>query len=305
MSMYINCSNSNNYIFRNIRQSRGIASKECATESHTVMQTKTSHHHFIKNAALLLLFLFSLSTMLLAQPFIADFEDSIEMQELGEVVVYSQPHTSIGLLSLPAISVTRSELERFSFATPADALQRQAGISLTRDGVWATSVNIRGLSRERILMLADGNRILTATDVSGGLSTVDLNSLARIEVIRGASSVIYGTGAMGGVVNFITERPTYTDNLQTRGRVGSGFNSVNHLWTNHAQFQISENRWFLSTNGSFRNAQNTQTPVGVLENSQFEDFSFGVQGGMLFGYSHEFLVNYQRYEARNVGISGG
>ena len=255
----------------------------------------------------LLLSLFSLTIMLHAQSLLVDFEAPVIKQELDEVVIYHQPLTSIGLLSFPVISVTRDELERFSFATPADALQQQAGISLTRDGIWATSVNIRGLSRERVLMLVDGNRLLTATDISGGLSTVDLNSLSHIEVIRGAASVIYGTGAMGGVVNFVTERPRYNGgySLRTNGRAGTGFNSVNNLWTNHAQLQVSRLNRFLSVSGSYRTAQNTMTPVGVLENSQFEDFSLGIQGGMLLSNSRELLVNYQRFEARNVGISGG
>lgn len=253
-----------------------------------------------------LFFLLFLSVQLSAQTLIASMEDTIPMQEIREVSVYSSKKpVEVALLSLPVVSIHKSELETPSFFTPADALQRKASISLTRDGIWATSVNIRGLSKEQILILADGERIQAATDISAALSAIDMNSLEQIEVIKGAGAVLYGTGAMGGVVNFITERPSYTDSFEVHGRAGTGFNTVNNLWTSHAKVQISENNWYLAATGSYRNANNTETPGGTLENSQFKDWSFGVRGGMTYGDSQELLVNYQNYGAANVGLSGG
>ncbi len=255
---------------------------------------------------LLILSLVFFSIGLNAQSLISGIEDSIPIQQIQEVNIYSyHKNSEIALLTLPVISITKNELELPSFFTPADALQKRAGISLTRDGIWATSVNIRGLSREHILILADGERIQTATDISAALSTIDLNSLERIDVIKGAASVLYGTGAMGGVVNFITERPSYTSGFEVHGRAGTGFNTVNNLWTSHAGIQVSDNNWYLAANGSYRTADDTKTPGGKLENSQFEDWAFGVQGGMTYDDSQEFLINYQHYEADNVGIPGG
>ena len=263
-----------------------------------------------KLKTLSLLFLLSLSAnMLTAHNPPPDEERINEFISRMEILMLPELHNE--LLSLPVTMVAGSV-----FATPADVLQRQAGISLVRDGIWASSVSIRGLSGERILILADGNRLSTA-DVSGALSTFNMDNLSHIEVIRGSATVIYGTGAMGGVVNFISPRVRHMnwwnarDNVVTGGRIGTGFSSVNNLWANHAQFHVSDNNWFLSVNGSYRTAQNTQTPIGVLENSQFEDWSFGVQAGMRIdvdGLGHvwqELLVNYQRYEAQNVGIFGG
>jgi len=248
-----------------------------------------------------------LSVNLSAQTLISNIEDTVKTQEIREISIYSSKKTpKTSLLTLPAVSVTKNELEASPFFTPADALQRKAGISLTRDGLWATSVSIRGLSKERMLILADGERIQTATDIAAALSTIDLNSLERIEVIKGAGSVLYGTGAMGGVVNFVTEHPLYTPDREIHGRAGTGFNTVNKLWTNHAKVQLSENNWYLAVNGSYRMAQNTETPEGRIDNSQFNDASFGLQGGMTYDdNSQELIVNYQHYEAWNVGLPGG
>jgi hemoglobin/transferrin/lactoferrin receptor protein len=228
--------------------------------------------------------------------------DSIKNKEIKEIVIFGDLPK---IFALPMVVVDSTALQSSSFQTPAEALQRGTGISLSRDGVWATSVNVRGLSEQRMLLLVDGDRIQTATDIAGSLSTVDLNSLAKIEVIKGASSVLYGTGAMGGVINFVSERPSYTSNFQSKGRIGSEFNTVNQLWANTVKVQFTTRQWYLALNGSYRTAQNTKTPERVLQNSQFNDASWGLKGGIMYSPNEELLVNYQHVGAWYVGLPGG
>ncbi|MFZ4725697.1 MAG: TonB-dependent receptor [Paludibacter sp.] len=230
------------------------------------------------------------------------FADSIKNKEIREIVIFGDlPKT----LALPMVVVDSTALQSSVFQTPAEVLQRGTGISLSRDGVWATSVNVRGLSEQRLLLLVDGDRIQTATDIAGSLSTVNLNSLAKIEVIKGASSVLYGTGAMGGVINFVSERPTYSSNFQSKGKISTEFNTVNQLWANTANVQITTRQWYLALNGSYRTAQNTKTPETVLLNSQFNDASWGLKGGIMYSPNEELLVNYQHVGAWDVGLPGG
>jgi hemoglobin/transferrin/lactoferrin receptor protein len=231
-----------------------------------------------------------------------DSLDSVPLINLNEVDVYG---ITSSRLAFPLVIVDKNALQNFSFTTPADALQREPGIFLARDGIWATSVNIRGLSEQRLLFLVDEDRLLTATDIAAALSTVDLNALERIEVIKGAGSVLYGTGAMGGVVNFVPERPTYSPFLESHGNVNSSFNSANQFWSNHAKVQLTNRQWYLSLNGSYRTAQNIRTPEGKLPNSQFNDASWGMQAGMKSVENQELLVNYQHFEAWNAGLPGG
>ncbi len=255
----------------------------------------------------LLPFLLSLSVAVAAQtPAFQVDADSIRLRDIEEIDVLSTARPSrVSLLALPSLSIDAGELSAPSLFTPADALRREAGIALTRDGIWATSVSIRGLSKERILILSDGERVQTATDIAAALSTVDLNNLERIEVIKGAGSVLYGTGAMGGVVNFVSARPAYTEHMMTSGRVGGGFASVNRLWTAHAGVQVTDRNWYVGVNGSYRQAQDTRTPAGVIDNSQFEDWSVGVQAGLTYADTQELLLDYQHYEANDVGLPGG
>ncbi|HRZ97784.1 MAG TPA: TonB-dependent receptor [Paludibacter sp.] len=228
--------------------------------------------------------------------------DTIKHRNIKEIVVYGLKANSV---VLPAVEITKQSIEKLSAFTPADAMQHATGISLSRDGIWATSVNVRGFSEQRLLILTDDDRLLTATDISAALSTVDMNSVEKIEVIKGAASVIYGSGAMGGVVNFITERPQYTQIPQYKGSITSGYNTVNNLWANSANVKFTNSDWYLKVNGSYRTAQNTMTPNGLLKNSQFNDASWGINGGKKFGDNQEFLVNYNHFEAWNVGLPGG
>jgi len=248
-------------------------------------------------------FAFALGVIFSAQfVFAAVSGDSIRNKEIEEVTVFG------GLskfFSLPMVVVDKKTIEASSFFSPADALRRETGISLVRDAVWATSLNVRGLSEQRLIVMTDGDRIQTATDHSAALSVFDMNTIEKIEVIKGASSVLYGTGAMGGVVNFVTQRPTYTSIPQTNGNVETGFNTANNLWTNGINLQFSTNQWYLGLNGSFRTAGNIRTPGGTLPNSQFHDASWGLRGGIMYSPNQEVLVNYQHFTGWNIGLPGG
>lgn len=208
-------------------------------------------------------------------------------------------------LNFPLLAVDAENMEKRAYVTPADALNYTPGVLISRDGIWATSVNIRGLAESKLLFMVDGDRMQTASDIAGALSTVDMENVERIEVVKGAGSVLFGTGAMGGVVNFVQKRPGYTDMLNISGDFMTGFHTVNDLWQNHLAVNASDQDWYLTVNGSYRAAGNTMTPAGKLPNSQLNDASVSVRGGMRYHDSQELLVGYDHFEAWDTGIPGG
>ncbi len=228
--------------------------------------------------------------------------DSLTYKQISEITVQG---VLANKLNFPYQMVLGEEAVSHGFITPANALHHVPGVALSRDAIWATSVNIRGFSESKLLFLADGDRMQTASDVAGVLSTVDMGNLEKIEVIKGAGSVIYGTGAMGGVVNFVTKRPGYTEKFKTNGQFSTGFHSVNSLWENNLNVNLTNHDWYLTLDGSYRMAQNTTTPDGKLANSQFNDASWGLKGGMRNGDNQELQVNYNHFEAWDVGLPGG
>ncbi|MEA4976287.1 MAG: TonB-dependent receptor [Paludibacter sp.] len=231
-----------------------------------------------------------------------EIADSLTHKQISEITVQG---ILANKLNFPYQMIQGEEAVSHGFITPANALHHVPGVALSRDAIWATSVNIRGFSESKLLFLADGDRMQTASDIAGVLSTVNMGNLDKIEVIKGAGSVIYGTGAMGGVVNFITKRPGYTERFKTTGHFSTGFHTVNSLWENNLNVNMTNQDWYLALDGSYRMAQNTMTPEGKLPNSQFNDASWGLKGGMRNGDNQELLVNYNHFEAWNVGLPGG
>ncbi|MFC2096224.1 TonB-dependent receptor [Bacteroidota bacterium] len=229
-----------------------------------------------------------------------------EQINLGEVVVIStRQDQKIKEVPLSMEITGKKEIELASSRTVSDVLQQEPGIALSSDGVWSTGINIRGLSQQRIVMLVDGNRIETATDLMASLSFFDVDDVERIEIIKGASSSLYGTGAMGGIVNVITRNGYFNSSTYFNGSFNTGFSSVNELFTRKLRFNAGSERWYASVSGNMRNADNVDTPEGTIDNSQFEDKSISASFGFKLKDNHTFRAKYQYFDADDVGIPGG
>ncbi|KUJ92206.1 MAG: TonB-dependent receptor, partial [Pseudomonas sp. 63_8] len=135
---------------------------------------------------------------------------------LGDVVVSASGFEQKITEAPASISViSREELQQKSFSNLAEALEDVEGIDV-RQGTGKTgglNISIRGMPSEYTLILIDGRRQNAAGDVTpngfGETSTSfmpPLSAIERIEVIRGPMSTLYGSDAMGGVINIITRK---------------------------------------------------------------------------------------------------
>lgn len=117
--------------------------------------------------------------------------------------------------------ISSQELEAFGYPTIYEALRGIRGFALTTDSTYSNA-SVRGLGQpndysNRLLILSDGavlNEDILYQSFIGFDGRVDLGDVDRIEVVRGAGSVLYGTGAMSGVVNLVPrgrDEPTHAD----------------------------------------------------------------------------------------------
>ena len=109
------------------------------------------------------------------------------------------------------------------FRTTDDLLSKTPGVNIKRNGGLGqySTVSIRGSSSEQVLVLLDGIRLNTGEGGSVDFSTVPLDSIERIEVIRGGGTTLYGSDAVGGVVNIVTKDPAGRPELSGAFTYGS------------------------------------------------------------------------------------
>ncbi|MHA4869690.1 TonB-dependent receptor plug domain-containing protein [Duganella sp. PWIR1] len=111
--------------------------------------------------------------------------------------------------SLPVTTVKAEDLVKQGMTTLADfmmALPQSASLAPSNAGS-GTNINLRGLGVNRTLVLLNGRRLANEAIADGyaNLDTIPMSAVARVEVLRDGASSIYGSDAIGGVVNFITK----------------------------------------------------------------------------------------------------
>lgn len=132
-----------------------------------------------------------------------------------------QPLSRVG----QSISIVDSaELARRQTASVVDILRTVPGVSIARNGGigTATSVFIRGADSDQTVTLIDGVKLNDPSSPGGGFNFGNLlvGNIDRIEVLRGSQSVLWGSQAIGGVINMITRPPTETLAVNLRGEYG-------------------------------------------------------------------------------------
>ena len=150
------------------------------------------------------LFAFSATALALwAQPGFAQDNDDTQVVTANR---FAQPASSV--LASTTV-VTRAEIDRWQAKSLTDVMRRLPGVDVAQNGGLGqtSSLFIRGTNSSHVLILIDGIR-LNQAGISGSsdLSQIPLSLVQRIEYIRGARSAVYGSDAIGGVVNIITGR---------------------------------------------------------------------------------------------------
>ena len=201
-------------------------------------------------------------------------------EELAPLVIESTPLESNASKVTQAWSVLdKSELKNVKSDTIADTLANQPGIHQTFFGPSANRPIVRGLDKHRVRILGNG---LEAFDFSASSEdhavAIDPMFVERIELLRGASALLYGSNAIGGAVNVIDR------SIPTRSYAGasgavfrSGYNSVNYGWNAGAMGYAGSESLSFQINGFNRDYDNYDSPVGKIANSMGESHRL-VQG---------------------------
>ena len=174
--------------------------------------------------------------------------------------------------------ITQADMKRLGADTVESALQLADNINLSEAGMTGNQVMIRGMESRHSLVLVNGRR-LAGEDASNTtnvytLRRINLDQVDRIEIVRGSSSALYGSDAMGGIINIITKQPTHMS--QSFG-VSSG---TKHEQAHYTFNSGKQDRW----NASFNVNVTKERPI----NRHMSDQTFNTRTKQLTGYTEGY-----------------
>jgi len=173
-----------------------------------------------------------------------------------------------------------------------ETLSDTPGVSFIGSGGFSVTPSVRGLARRRVLVLVDGNRI-TSDRRAGTSPFIVLPELAgRIEVVRSGSSVLYGSDALGGVINILTRAGTDI-NKRKPGKydLNFTFNSVNKWLNGGITSHQDWGKWHLYSGFQFARADDYASPDETILHSGYTHYS-GILDISFKDEKKEFYLGY-------------
>ena len=234
--------------------------------------------------------------------------DRPEDEELGSETIVVTANRTERAISQVGESVTVVEEKEIVNRQPSDVLdvlRTVPGVTFNRNGGIGTNagVSIRGAESDQTVVLIDGVKLNDPASPGGGFNfgPLLLGNIARVEVVRGSQSVLYGSQAIGGVVNLITREPTEELGMFARAEYGARDTAelTGNVSGRFGPVAASIGASYLHTDGisAFSEAR------GGAERDGFE--SLGVNGKIDIALSENLSIDLRGFYADGeVGIDG-
>ena len=216
----------------------------------------------------LLLPLLLLPTLLLSQ--VKIINDTLQMQGDSVVVTANRQERKLSNITVPVTIVNAQQIQQAGSLRLTDILKEQPGLNLTSG--FGAGVQLQGLNPDYTIILINGEPLVGRTAGVLDLNRVALGNIKKIEIVKGPSSSLYGSEAMAGVINIITES-TINFPLQVSARYGTYDTydiGLDNAINNKSIFYQGYYNYY-STNGfSIRPNSNSRitTPIGRFSMNQ-------------------------------------
>ena len=219
-----------------------------------------STNHVMKRPCIIFLFTALVFSIYLPaqQPAANEGGDTIKIKDIEEVVITAtRTERKLGNIAVPVLLISKQAIRQSGSLRMHDILSEQTGLYITSGGgstsagggLFGNGVQIQGLSPDYTLVLLDGEPIIGRQGGVIDLSRLAVSNVRKVEIVKGPSSSLYGSEAMGGVVNIITEQPQQT-------RVDAGFRYGRFATTDaNITAAIKKEKWGIQVFGN-RNSSN-------------------------------------------------
>jgi vitamin B12 transporter len=251
----------------------------------------------------------SIALGLIAAPALAGSFGDAQATDLDDVVVTATRTAQTQDATLAAVTViTREEIDRLQPASLPDLLRVTPGATLSNNGGMGkeSSLFLRGTESDHTLVLIDGVKMGSATLGKAALQDIPVDQIERIEIVRGPFSSLYGSEAIGGVIQIFTRRPhaAFSPNFSfaagnhrtartafgLSGRGDDGWYSLNLAHERTDGINSCEGHGFPVFVGCF-----TDEP----DRDAYWNTSLSAQGGYTFSERWDAELNTMRAEGRN------
>ncbi|SKB72442.1 TonB-dependent receptor [Daejeonella lutea] len=219
--------------------------------------------------------------------------------EAKEVVITGTAFSSDNRKNSTAVSsVTKDQLVNRPSGNLVDAIAKVPGVSQVTTGGGISKPVIRGLSYNRVVTLVDGAKQEGQQWGDEHGLEVDQYSAERVEVLRGAASLLYGSDALGGVINILEPLPSPEGQVQ--GEFLTSYQSNNGLSGTSAMVKGNSNGFVWRARGSYKNGFSYNAPGGRIANTGYNETSLSWQVGLnkKWGYAHLNLSSFRN----NIGL---
>lgn len=243
-------------------------------------------------------FRFSLS-LLASACLAAQAADPVALQDQ---VITAQGYVNDRFDTPQAIEVLRPQPT--SAAPAGNLLRGQPGLALNSDGAWGQNPVLRGLKKESVVVMVDGIRLNSAQPQGALASFLDLGLVDRVEVVKGPGSVLYGSGALGGVVNLLTPEAEFSADREQGGRFGLAASSVDKGTSGALTLHDSSASHAVLLGIAGHDIGDYRSPRGREDNTGYQSQSLLLKYRQKIGDEAVLRLNLQRHDDDDVWYPG-
>lgn len=214
-------------------------------------------------------------------------------------------------ISQPVVIFSADKIASQSPVIIPDLFRDAPGVEVNDAGPFRTRPVIRGIYGSRVLILVDGERLNNTREstFSGAqLSLVDISQVERVETVYGPGSVLYGSDALGGVINIITKAPREvlgTNRFKPYGTAQLRYSTVDEQKKGRLEFGGNYNKFNFLAGGSYREAADYESPETTVVNSALgEETSLDLKAGYQLTANHQLSLEVERFRAKDIGYPG-
>lgn len=212
--------------------------------------------------------------------------DSIPSQQLEEVIISAtRTERQLSSLPLPVSLIAKKQIINTGTIRLNEILNEQTGIITTSDESGFEGIQMQGISSDYIMILIDGVPLIGRSAGNFDLSRLSVGNIKQIEVVKGPSSSLFGSEALGGIINIITESP----NEDFQGNISHRIASFNTQDSNLTMKQrINNLKYNFFVNRLFSEGYDLRPDTPGQTVNPFENYTF--QGKAWYEFSDNLSI---------------